>query len=137
MGEQAKKAESTEEKRVPAIMVPLFGAYTVISVAGLLLLRRWLPTARVAIADGEFFSRTTGMAALGAAAYITSFLLWMVIVAQVPVSRAYPVSVGLTLTFTVFGAWLLLGEKLTVQQVAGTVVIFVGVLLVSLPARYR
>ena len=129
-------SEQAEVRRVPATMVALFAGYTVLSVTGLLLMRRWLPIARIAIADGEYVSRTTVMAALGAAAYIGSFLTWMVIVAQLPVARAYPISVGLTLTCTALGAWLLLGEALSMRQVAGTIVIFVGVLLVSLPPRY-
>ena len=123
------------ERPVSRGLIALFLVYTLFSVAGLLLLRRWLPAARVSVSAGELTSYTTVLAATGAAAYIVSFLTWMVIVAQVPVARAYPISVGLTLTFTALGARLLLHEPFTARQLAGTVVIFGGVLLLTVPSR--
>ncbi|MEO6713336.1 MAG: SMR family transporter [Mycobacteriales bacterium] len=115
-------------------MVVLFFAYTAFSVGGLLLLRRWLPEVRTSVAADGMFSRTTMYAGIGALAYVASFLTWMVIVSQVPVGRAYPVSVGLTLTFTAIGARFLLGEPMNVRHVIGIAVVFAGVLLLSLPS---
>lgn len=126
--------EAAKERDVSAALIALFLVYTVCSVGGLLLLRRWLPEVRSAVSAGHLLSRTTGMAAVGAAAYVASFLTWMVIVSQVPIGRAYPVSVGLTLTFTAIGARFLLDEPLQLRHVVGIVVIFAGVLLLSLPS---
>jgi len=109
----------------------LFVAYTVTSVAGLLLLRVGLPAARAAFSNDGLFSRDSIVAGVGVAAYGTSFLLWMVILAQVPVARAYPIAVGLTLAFTAIGAHVLLRESLSLLNVVGILAVFSGVVLIS------
>jgi multidrug transporter EmrE-like cation transporter len=109
----------------------LFVAYTLTSVAGLLLLRVGIPAARDAYGSQGLLSRDSALAAAGVAAYGTSFLLWMVILAQVPVARAYPIAVGLTLAFTAIGAHVLLRENLSALNVLGILAVFSGVVLIS------
>ena len=116
------------------MLVLLFAGYTLFSVAGLLMLKNWMPLARAEISDGRWLTVETFGAVLGASSYIASFLVWLVILYRVPVSRAYPVAIGLTLTFTALGSRFLLGETLAVSHVVGIVTVFAGVVLLSLPA---
>jgi multidrug transporter EmrE-like cation transporter len=112
-------------------VVGAFLAYVVLSVAGLVLLRANLATATSLVRGGTPVSRPVLLAALGALCYGTSFLLWLVVLANVPLSRAYPVAVGATLAFSSVIAWALLGERMTVRLVVGILTVFAGVVLIS------
>ncbi len=126
-------SETSEERHVP-VLIALYAAYTVFSVTGLLVLKNFMPLARTAAASGHLISADTIGAAAGACSYILSFLIWLVILSKVPVSRAYPVAIGLTLAFTALGSRVVLGENLALPHVLGILTVFVGILLISIPA---
>jgi drug/metabolite transporter (DMT)-like permease len=116
---------------VRGVVVAAFLAYVVLSVAGLVLLRAHLAEAAALVRGGELLSLPVLLGALGAFCYGVSFALWLVVLANVPLSQAYPVAVGSTLAFSSMFAWALLGERMTVRLVAGIVTIFAGVVLVT------
>ena len=112
-------------------VVVAFLAYVVLSVAGLVLLRANLADAVALVRSGDYLSRGVVLGAGGALCYAVSFALWLVVLANVPLSQAYPLAVGSTLAFSSLLAWALLDERMTVRLVAGIVTIFVGVVLVT------
>lgn len=116
---------------VRAPVVAAFAAYVVLSVVGLVVVRANLADAASLVRSGHAASRPVVYAVLGVLCYGTSFLLWLVVLANVPLSQAYPVAVGATLAFSSVIAWAVLGERMSVQIVAGIVAIFAGVVLVS------
>lgn len=66
----------------------------------------------------------------GTGCYALSLVLWVMALSRTEVSVMYPmVSIGFALNALL--AWWLLGEALSVQRIAGIVVIMVGVLLVA------
>jgi multidrug transporter EmrE-like cation transporter len=66
----------------------------------------------------------------GTGCYALSLVLWVMALSRTEVSVMYPmVSIGFALNALL--AWWLLGEALSVQRVAGIVVIMVGVVLVA------
>lgn len=116
---------------VRGAVVLAFLAYVALSVAGLVLLRANLSAAAAGVRAGELLTAPVLLGALGATCYAVSFGLWLVVLASVPLSQAYPLAVGSTLAFSSVLAWLLLGERMSVRLVAGIVTIFLGVVLVS------
>ena len=67
---------------------------------------------------------------LGMASYAVSILLWMVVLSRVNVSLAYPfLSIGYV--FTVVFAFAFFNEPLTIQKLAGIVVICAGIVILS------
>jgi drug/metabolite transporter (DMT)-like permease len=66
----------------------------------------------------------------GFALYAVSAVLWLLILARVEVSAAYPF-VGLGFVLTMLGGAWVLGEELSWVRVAGTALVVVGVVLVS------
>lgn len=112
-------------------MAAAFAAYVVLSVVGLVVVRANLATAAGLARSGHLASRPVLYAVLGVLCYGTSFLLWLVVLANVPLSQAYPVAVGTTLAFSSVLAWAVLGERMSLRLVAGIVAIFAGVVLVS------
>jgi multidrug transporter EmrE-like cation transporter len=116
---------------VRAAVALAFVAYVVLSVAGLVLLRANLADAAAAVRAGDLTSPAVLLGMLGASCYAVSFTLWLIVLASVPLSQAYPIAVGSTLAFSSILAWTLLGEQMSVRLVAGIVTIFAGVVLVS------
>lgn len=109
----------------------LFAVYAAVGVAGLMLLRWSLPRLRVEWAGDGIQPSTLVSAVGGAALYVLSFGVWMVILARLPFAVAYPVAVGLTLVLGAVVARLLLGESLTYVHVAGMAAICAGIILLS------
>lgn len=106
----------------------LFAAYTVASVAGLLLMKQWIP-----VATSTWEWRPTApviLAAMGVLVYILSFLIWVVIITRLEISVAYPTAIGLTLLFSTLSGFIFFGEVASLQKVAGIGLIFCGILLV-------
>ena len=63
-------------------------------------------------------------------AYGLSVIVWVIGLSRVPVSQAYPL-LSLGYVITALGAWLLLGEVISLQRSVGIAVIIIGVVLVT------
>lgn len=68
--------------------------------------------------------------ASGLVLYGVGAFLWLLVLARVPVTVAYPF-VGLGFIVTLFLGWLLLSEQVTSLRVLGTFLVVVGVVLVG------
>ncbi len=67
---------------------------------------------------------------LGLTTYVSSAVIWLGVLSKVDVSKAYPF-VGLGFIGTMIFAYILLNEPLTLTKIAGTLMIVLGVLLIS------
>ncbi len=108
-----------------------FGAYVFLGVIGLVLLRANLAAAVPLVRNGQLTGQSVALTAVGALAYASSFALWLVVLAHVPLSVAYPVAVGATVALSSVVAWAVLGEVMTGQLVLGICIVFTGVVVVS------
>jgi drug/metabolite transporter (DMT)-like permease len=68
---------------------------------------------------------------LGFIGFIGGTVFWLAVLSRAPLSLAYPV-LALSYFVVVIEAWLILGEPLTWQLLAGVGIIFVGVVIVGL-----
>ena len=67
---------------------------------------------------------------LGLFCYLTSVIVWLMVLSRVPVGIAYPmVSIGYIIT--AIAGYFLLGEMLTTSRIIGIFVIILGVYLVA------
>lgn len=108
----------------------LLGVQAAISSSGLLMLRYAMPLILDRTTIATFSSFAWGV--FGMVLYGVSFLMWLFILSRNPVSFAYPITVGLTLALTVVGSHLVLGEKVSLLQLGGIVLMAVSVLLLSI-----
>lgn len=75
-----------------------------------------------------------GWLAAGASCYLVAVWLWINVLRELPLSRAYPLlSLGYPLVYV--GAVLWLGEQVTALRALGTLLVCVGVLLAVAPER--
>ena len=66
----------------------------------------------------------------GVVMYVFSMILWLVVLAKIDVSVAYPF-VGIGFIITMLLGFLLLNEQLSVIRIMGTILVVCGVLMVS------
>ncbi len=66
----------------------------------------------------------------GLAIYVTGTVFWLVALSRVDLSYAYPFA-SLSYVVMLVAAWLLFKEDLSLLRLAGTVVVCVGVILIS------
>ncbi|WP_295640415.1 EamA family transporter [uncultured Methylibium sp.] len=67
---------------------------------------------------------------VGLSLYVLGALLWLLVLAKVELSFAYPF-VGLGFVVTMLLGWGFMGDTLGVQRVVGTLLITLGVVLVA------
>jgi multidrug transporter EmrE-like cation transporter len=67
---------------------------------------------------------------IGLAIYIASALLWLRVLATVPLSQAYPF-VALGFVITTAAGFIIFGEPIVFTRVAGMIVILAGVFIIS------
>ena len=70
------------------------------------------------------------MLLIGMLLYAFSFLLWIVIVARLPLTTAYPIVIGLTMAGTVLGGVVILGEVVSLLKFLGLILIVGGIIAV-------
>ena len=73
---------------------------------------------------------TTPAVVGGLALYLFGAILWLLVLAQIDVTQAYPF-VGLGFLITMALGMMLLGESVSSARIAGTVLVATGVLLVA------
>ena len=112
-------------------MAAYVAAYALLTTGGVLLLR-------TALKDVDHISaRTLGSLLTdpafltGFGLYATSFLTWLFALRRYETVVIFPIFVGAGYAGVVLGGRIFLGEALTATRIAGILVIFSGVVLVS------
>ena len=93
------------------------------------------PRVTDALVDGNHWIKVSTIATTpavvgGLALYLFGAILWLLVLAQIDVTQAYPF-VGLGFLITMALGMLLLGESVSSARIAGTVLVATGVLLVA------
>ena len=109
----------------------LYAGYAVTTSAGLLLVKYWLPAARLAWRNGDIWSRPMLSVGTGALLYILSFALWLLIVERLPLSIAFPTALGASMIAIALGSALALSETIGWVQIGGMMLILAGIALVA------
>lgn len=104
-----------------------YAIQALISAAGILILRDSLEG--IQLRNFTTSSREAIPIIFGIFLYALSFILWLVILSKVNVSIAYPVTIGLTLVFTLVGARIFLQEAVSIRGMLGISMIIVGIFL--------
>jgi multidrug transporter EmrE-like cation transporter len=117
----------------------LYLAISILSgVAAQLILKRGTGQVSLHLVDwwdvGTFFRVVFGNLALisyGFLAAVSAFT-WVLAVAHIDISVAFPVTIGLLYALVMLGAWVFLGEAMSVPKVIGAVLVVAGVGLIML-----
>ena len=122
----------TEKKGMKKGMIGLI-IYVCLSATGLTLIKLGLGKDSTLLLNGSGFSLSlTWTLVLGACLYVVSFLLSMVVMKGMNLSVFYPVSAGLIYVAVCLLSFLVLKEKIPVQQLIGMAVILAGIVIMNL-----
>lgn len=61
-------------------------------------------------------------------ALLSSFL-WLFVISRVSLSIGFPIYIGATFVFVIFGSWFFLGESISVTKFIACTIIMVGIIL--------
>jgi multidrug transporter EmrE-like cation transporter len=108
-----------------------------LSAAAQVLLKAGMsrPSVLAALAGGNHAHAAAAIATSawvvgGLTLYFASAAVWLLVLARIPVSAAYPF-VGLGFVLTMLFGWLALGENLSAMRVAGTLLVAAGVVVIA------
>lgn len=62
------------------------------------------------------------------AALFASFA-WLFVITKLPLVTAFPIYIGVTFAFVMFGGWLILGEELSLAKVFAAALILTGIII--------
>lgn len=68
---------------------------------------------------------------LGLLLSVAGAFFWLIALSKTDLNTAYPISLGLLIVFTATFSWLLLKETLTLNKIAGIIVIIIGITILS------
>lgn len=115
-------------------MIPgffLFIIYAISSGMGLILLKLAMNNNRISFDNlsGSFFNLAFMS---GFALYIIGFLSWLFILSKFKLNVAFPIAVSLFFVVSGLGSSFILKESFTTQQIAGILLCFLGIILISI-----
>jgi drug/metabolite transporter (DMT)-like permease len=73
---------------------------------------------------------TTPIIVAGFGLIFAGSIFWLAVISRIPLSIAHPM-LSLSYVATIAGAWMFLGESVTLQRIVGVAVICTGVVIVS------
>ena len=122
----------SERKGTGKVMIGLI-IYVCLSATGLTLIKLGLGrNSTLLLNKGGFDLTLSWTLVLGACLYVCSFLLSMVVMKGMNLNLFYPLSAGLIYIAVCVASFLVLKEKISVQQLIGMVVILAGIVIMNL-----
>ena len=107
--------------------------YLLLTVSGLILMKKGGNAGKIGITAGEFNFSISLISCLGFACYICSFLLYTrIIMMFTDLSYITPICTGLSQIMILVASWLILKEQLTGLTIGGAALIIAGVVLMNL-----
>jgi len=107
--------------------------YLILTVSGVILMKKGGNAGKIAITAGEFNLSISLISCLGFLCYIGSFLLYTRIVMMFDnLSYITPICTGLAQIMTILGAWLILKEQLTGLTIGGIALVIAGIVVMNL-----
>ncbi len=112
--------------------VLLILVYLLCSTSGLVFVRLGANTTQLAIKSGMMNMSISLYTIGGFALYACSFILWMVLLQRFRLSFLSPIVSGASYICVLLAAFFVLHESINKMQLAGAVVILVGIILMNI-----
>lgn len=85
----------------------------------------------VSLSAGSLHLKISMISILGMVCYITSFLLYLILVSKFDLSKIYPITTGIIFVCVMLASVLFLHEAIQWQQLLGSALILIGVVLLA------
>ena len=107
--------------------------YLVLSVSGLILMKKGGNSGSIAIENQNFNFNINLISALGFICYIFSFLLYTRIIVMFDLSYITPICTGIIQLLILVASKLIFKENFTTTSIIGAATIIIGVIIMNLP----
>lgn len=107
--------------------------YLVLSVSGLILMKKGGNSGSIAIENQNFNFNINLISALGFLCYLFSFLLYTKIIVMFDLSYITPICTGIVQVLILVASKLVFKENFTTTSVVGATIIIIGVIVMNLP----
>lgn len=108
------------------------GLYLLFSCGGMVLIKYGSNGNGFNIAERAINFRLDLYSAAGLFFYALSFIMWIIVLQKFKLSYISPLVSGISYVIIILLSYFVLDEKISINQWAGIVVIFVGVILMNL-----
>lgn len=105
--------------------------YLIFSVSGLLLMKTGSGDTSIALLNDKLIFNIKLQLLLGGLFYIISFILWVFILKISNLNYIFPIVTGLGYFFIMISSFFILKEPITLMQLIGSIVIFLGIILIN------
>lgn len=106
--------------------------YVILSCSGLVLFKLGSKVGiSIGISAGTFSMKIGLVSIVGVICYISSFLLYLVLVSKFDLSKIYPITTGIIFIGVMVSSVFFLNESVKWTQILGSVLILIGVLLLA------
>ena len=122
-----------EIRRKDIMKVVFVIIYLILTVSGLILMKKGGNAGKIGISAGEFNFSISLVSCLGFVCYIFSFLLYTRIVMMFEnLSYITPICTGASQIMILVASWLILKEQFTGLNIAGAALVIAGVIVMNL-----
>lgn len=120
------------KKGADTVIYLLSAIYVLLSCSGLVLFKLGSKVGMsVSLSAGSLHLKISMISILGMVCYITSFLLYLILVSKFDLSKIYPITTGIIFVCVMLASVLFLHEAIQWQQLLGSALILIGVVLLA------
>lgn len=112
--------------------IVLIGIYIILTVAGLILMKKGGNTGTISVRDNTFTFGINIVSAIGFICYIGSFLIFTRIIVMFNLSYIFPILTGIVQVISLVASALVFKEDITWQTVVGASAIIIGIVVMNL-----
>ena len=106
--------------------------YLIFSVSGLLLMKNGSGDTSIVLLNSKLMLNIKLQLLIGGLFYIISFIFWIFILKNYKLNYIFPIVTGLGYFFIMFSSFFVLKEPITIMQSIGSIVIFLGIILINI-----
>ncbi len=123
--------EKIEKRRNKAMQYILICVYLVLTVSGLILMKKGGNPGSIGVENGTFNFGISLVSLLGLVCYLCSFLLFTRLVVMFDLSYIMPVTTGIVQILTLISSYAIFKEEFSWKAVIGASLVIIGILIMN------
>ena len=119
-------------RRNKVMIIILIAIYIVLTVSGLVLMKKGANSGTITIQNGELNFGINLISLAGFLCYICSFLLFTKIIIMFDLSYIMPICTGIVQIFTLIASYVVFKEQMSKQGIIGVCLVIIGIIIMSI-----
>lgn len=123
--------EKIEKRSNKAMQFILLGCYLILTVSGLVLMKKGGNPGSLAIENGNFNFGISLVSLAGFVCYLGSFLLFTRLVVMFDLSYIMPLTTGIVQILTLICSYAIFKEEMSIKGIIGASIVIIGILVMN------